>query len=1579
MTTVPESDTTDYGEQLFTTTEINVLITSSSSVPTKMFKGDDSHFVKNYTSDENTMAVIAVTRPVSIAVITEPSTEILNEFTTENENEIGSTRSNVVFEDSTNNNDTNDENEITTNDVEHVTSDDDFQKINTVPNSITNNDNFFERTTQFSEPKTIIEVTTLYTGNSETIDFDDSAKNTLMTTTVSSRTSVTENAVNSHDQIIVVNPVRPESVIETSTFSPNNNWSSVTVIVPDDNTHDVSTFTESVTEPQEIKNIQTAKFPEDLVETTRSSAFSKLSSTTTAADDFQTSDTIDGLVKDTDMNTENVNRNSIKTTTLQNDMGNDATTLDNDNNNIRTTTSDNDNINASTDKSVLIIRNESTENPTETTDLKTSEIPKSSEPTSNDVRSSTTNVYQETTTGIISYSMDSRTIYSDEENEIKNNDVLVTTQSYLETNTADNGMNNGNNNNSTGGLSFKTSESNDVTLDFTNNIVTTTSNEFPPMPVTTTNSRDDASLQITSNEPTISSKHDNATTPFNDEGDETTTNANFNTITSINLYIDTGPDNENDDRVLTTKNSMKDFDVFTERATELFNVEKEFPRTSTNRVSSSTTDAEMRTDGTDGQLLDDGPSTVVSKTINDIGTEGPTTTRRTNGEFVTFNNEIDEKTTASNLSFKTSDTTTMPIESNDVMLDFTNNIVTTTSHEFPPMSITTTNSREDASLQVTSNELTISSKSDNPTTPFNDKGDETTTNANFNTITSINLYVDTRTDNENDDRVFTTGNPVNDVFTERTTELFNVEKEFPRTTTNRVSSSTMDAEMRTDGTDGQLLDDRTTTVVSKTINDIGTEGPTTTRRTNAGFEAFNDEIDEKTTASNLSFKTSDTTTMPIESNDVMLDFTNNIVTTTSHEFPPMSITTTNSREDASLQVTSNELTISSKSDNPTTPFNDKGDETTTNANFNTITSINLYVDTRTDNENDDRVFTTGNPVNDVFTERTTELFNVEKEFPRTTTNRVSSSTMDAEMRTDGTDGQLLDDRTTTVVSKTINDIGTEGPTTTRRTNAGFEAFNDEIDEKTTASNAVTSADRSTEENVRRVTTDNTGAETFITATAPDQATYDLVNRLIGSTEARDEDTTVEPETTIADSDVSRDVHEKWETSSDGADELSTVVGITTRDETTAATGRRPTGAIVANGIFTENHETTTDGFVTNVADNGVGFDDSTTSSGRGKNESVIMTSTRVADGDDTISAAAAAAAAANGETSTMAANEVIAGSGVVTENESIVSTRIHGDRTDEIETVDGGDRTATERRQSTKSPGTVDDSAFETTTVASGEDDRETTTVAVVVTMADWIKRTNTVPKVSSDEPVTGENVETRSDSPSSHVVSENGDDVHRFETSSITPPSADDATAVINLMTTSIEILVSRLGGADDDDSPPPTTSNPNEETTSANVTTTVRKPGTAERTAAATTAFAPAEETTFDRPTEDSIPATESKNGPTTPDAEQDTTDSNDNNYNNTLTTTEYTVTSKIVGIEDVTLIPENRDDQITDIDYSLLLLQNITAATRKRCWHDADCDAGHKCLAAKCLPTGESHVNNCPPGIITLQCLNKGIIYT
>lgn len=610
-------------------------------------------------------------------------------------------------------------------------------------------------------------------------------------------------------------------------------------------------------------------------------------------------------------------------------------------------------------------------------------------------------------------------------------------------------------------------------------------------------------------------------------------------------------------------------------------------------------------------------------------------------------------------------------------------------------------------------------------------------------------------------------------------------------------------------------------------------------------------------------------------------------------------------------------------------------------------------------------------------------------------------------------------------------------------NAEIITSNNQIDEYTTVNGDV--FNNSTEENTQRpIPTDEN--ETAITVTT---FIHRVTNESVGGhpsnlIDTDDEETTSAPEFTtqivessivpglvnINDSNVSQDVKKKWEMLFSGTgnvsvpsvSESSTVVGtrlttvINDMEETVLNT--EPTEAIVSKEIFTENHRVTND-FVNNDVANSIGYDLTTTVRTRGKNESVI-TPTDVADRDDTISA---------NEMYTMD-NEVTTESDFERKNESIVSTQIQGDRTDNI--LAGGDQTT----QQIMTFGSVNNTLFETTTantpmatdsaVFTSKDtdfknaNRETTTVTII-TMADWIKTKSTTPKESSNEINTEKSVENNlfnnstdfnapknSDFVTTDIPLEplaKTDDLDQIETSSII--SINDATTMINLFTTSIEVLVSSLNNESDSTTTDENIITTNNAVTSAftenyETTTGFKKSDSANTplnpyeimydltttednvdmstefnntTDSPTEKFTvlPTEETTFEFRT-DSPYDTNLNNESTSINTDQDTTDLNDNN--NMLTTTEYTITSKSIEIEDVTVIPTNHNQ--TNINNSYSVQQIITTATRKWCWNDTDCDAGHKCLAAKCLPTGESRVNNCPPGIITLQCL-KGIIYT
>lgn len=194
--------------------------------------------------------------------------------------------------------------------------------------------------------------------------------------------------------------------------------------------------------------------------------------------------------------------------------------------------------------------------------------------------------------------------------------------------------------------------------------------------------------------------------------------------------------------------------------------------------------------------------------------------------------------------------------------------------------------------------------------------------------------------------------------------------------------------------------------------------------------------------------------------------------------------------------------------------------------------------------------------------------------------------------------------------------------------------------------------------------------------------------------------------------------------------------------------------------------------------------------------------------------------------------------------------------------------------------------------------------------------------------------------------------------TTTTTPVSLADAAAVFNVFTTSVEMLVSSLNAEND---------SMTTETTGKNhhLNTADGSAGDVNDTA---------NESATDRET---------------------VLDGTYTTDDDTPTTTEYTVTSNSVQVGDATQKPFDQN-QKTDINDSYAIWQTtttttatttttnvtvtVTADTGQRCRTDTDCDAGHKCVAAKCLPPtgGESRVNNCPPGIITLQCL-QGIIYT
>lgn len=795
-------------------------------------------------------------------------------------------------------------------------------------------------------------------------------------------------------------------------------------------------------------------------------------------------------------------------------------------------------------------------------------------------------------------------------------------------------------------------------------------------------------------------------------------------------------------------------------------------------------------------------------------------------------------------------------------------------------------------------------------------------------------------------------------------------------------------------------------------------------------------------------------------------------TTTSNELP-MSLSTINNQESTTLitlnelfnskyNVTSDLNTndeTTTRSYLLTTTYNYLNENTNQyneNDQILTTKSSENIVDVFTKNTSDvfdeenELIYTTTNPTSPsmttvkgirIYTEKTlddeaTTISKIINDIDKTSINvideDINTTTVDTINKNKENDFTLVGSIETTLHPMTIS------------SKAEIITSNNQIDEYTTVNGVV--SNNSTEENTQRpIPTDEN--ETAITVTTfIHRVTNESVGHPSNLIDTGDEVTTSAPEFTtqivessivpglvnINDSNVSQDIKNKWEMLLSGTgnvsvpsvSESSTVVGtrlttvINDMEETVLNT--EPTEAIVSKEIFTENHQLT-NYFVNNDVANIIGYDLTTTVRTRGKNESVI-TSTDVADRDDTIS---------TNEMYTMD-NEVTTESDFERKNESIVSTQIQGDRTDNI--FVGGDQTT----QQIMTFSSINNTLFETTTantpmatdsaIFTSKDtdfknaNRETTTVTII-TMADWIKTKSTTPKESSNEINTEKSVENNlfnnptdfnppknSDFVTTNIPLEplaKTDDLDQIETSSII--SINDATTMINLFTTSIEVLVSSLNTENDStitDENIITTTNAvtssfteNYETTT---TTGLKKSDSAniplnpyeimydlttiQDNADMTTEFnnttdsptekftvLPTEETTFEFRT-DSPYDTNLNNESTSSYTDQDTTDLNDNN--NMLTTTEYTVTSKSIEIEDVTVIPTNHNQ--TNINNSYTVQQIITTATRKWCWNDTDCDAGHKCLAAKCLPTGESRVNNCPPGIITLQCL-KGIIYT
>jgi len=845
--------------------------------------------------------------------------------------------------------------------------------------------------------------------------------------------------------------------------------------------------------------------------------------------------------------------------------------------------------------------------------------------------------------------------------------------------------------------------------------------------------------------------------------------------------------------------------------------------------------------------------------------------------------------------------------------------------------------------------------------------------------------------------------------------------------------------------------------------------------TTKSYLEINTRYDKNNSTESPSVIQFSTTTVPTElDNNLQVKNISSLLETTTSNVLPVSISTIENQEGTTL-VTLNEFVSSEFNDTTDLSVN----EETTTKSYILETTFN-YLNEVTDqyNENDQELTTKSSEnIVDVFTINTTDIIDEEKKLLHTTDNPTTTSMTTIEDIRIDTD--ITQDDGTSTISKKLNGIATTSInllnedleiTTVNATNknkiendftlvstiettlrpmtispnAEIITSNNQIDEYTTVNSVM--SNNSTEENTQRPTpTDDVEAATTVTA-LNQQVTNESVESPSNSIDKNDEVMTSAPEFTtqivessiipgsinINDSNVSQGVIKKWEmlfggtgsTSVPSVSESTTVMG--TLGLTTVINGMEdtvlntePTETIASKEIFSENHRVTNDS-VNNYEANTKVYDSTTTDRTRGKNESVI-TSTSAADRDDTISA---------NEMYTMD-NEATTKSDFERKNESIVSTQIQGDPTDNI--LVGGDQTT----QQIMTFGSVNNTLFETTTntpvttdsaIFTSKDtdfkyaNRETTTVTII-TMADWIKTKSTTSKASSNEIDTEKSVVNNLfNSPTDSNVPENGDSFttdipleplaktdagDQVETSSII--SINDATTMINLFTTSIEVLVSSLNTENDSTTTAEnipndaitntftenyeittftssnksgfsnTSLNPNEITYDLTTIreTTYMAPKFNDITDSPTERFTvlPTEETTFNSRTDSPYYNNDFNYESTSRDTDQDTTDMNNNN-NNMLTTTEYTITSKSIEIEDVTVIPANHNQ--TNINNSYSVQQIITTATRKWCWNDTDCDAGHKCLAAKCLPTGESRVNNCPPGIITLQCL-KGIIYT
>lgn len=789
---------------------------------------------------------------------------------------------------------------------------------------------------------------------------------------------------------------------------------------------------------------------------------------------------------------------------------------------------------------------------------------------------------------------------------------------------------------------------------------------------------------------------------------------------------------------------------------------------------------------------------------------------------------------------------------------------------------------------------------------------------------------------------------------------------------NTVQSTNVDQEITTNGFIESM---NSRTVYFDEENELKLNELVTTQ----SYTEINTNNSQSISTENSNFKTIDTTTTRSELNDnVKIENNATILeNTTSYEIQfQTSTSTTENQGDKPSSMNS----VYSAPDGAT-----KKEGTTTNTNFFTTTSDYSNVNTDRDDKND-QALATKSPIQnvDIFTSKKTE------DFQFTTTAPMFSVATEQDTSTVPTSNK--EDVEPTTIGTIVSDKSVEN-----RLSTATISSNDEVDGKTTA-NSVTSYNGLAEENTERpiITTDAVNVEA-IGVTAPgglaNNDNYNANNPFnsIFKTDSTQATTAVPKSTTIksaessirpggtgiSDSNVSGETRQKWQT-------LFGLGGGNAADKVNAShellpgkTASGPADAIaVTTEIFTENYGVTADF-------DGVDYGDSTTTSTtttiimreRGKNESIV-TSTRAAVSDDTISAY---------ETSTMANDEVTGGSDFETKNGSIVSQGTQNgdgsDKTDEdgrataerfttYRTVDGVITMA-------NTENTESETATDTATAvdSASRDVAEMTTVAILTT-ADWIRTKSTAVKESPDRTVTERYAENRFDSstgdPTTAVPFAQTDDDDRTDSPSTV--SLNDATAMINILTTSIEVLVSSLNT----EHYLTTTENPI--TTDSNEMNT-DSPFNSNEFASTTTGvqtstiqFDDVTETFTNEPTERTT-ATDSpkKNDFSDDKVEPDSTDPYDNN--NMMTTTEYTVTSKSVEIEDVTLKRTNHDQTNINNGYTT---QKTTTATRKWCWNDTDCDAGHKCLAAKCLPTGERRVYNCPPGIITLQCL-EGIIYT